>query len=118
MKKLLITMGAALLCIAPLQAKKDKNRGYAEFRADDRAIIYEYYRARPHGKLPPGLEKQLRRNGRLPPGLEKKMQPFPVELESRLPPLAPGTRRCLIDDRALIYNPRSMAILDVMIVIR
>ena len=29
-------------------------------------------------RLPPGLEKQLRRNGSLPPGLQRRAEPFPV----------------------------------------
>ena len=40
-------------------------------------------------RLPPGLEKQLVPRGSLPPGLQKRVQPCPVELERRLPPLPP-----------------------------
>jgi len=120
----------ALLCAASVGAKKNKDRGtevYIQFGSTDRTVIHEYYREQPsglppglarrNGALPPGLEKQLRRNGRLPPGLEKKLVPFPVDLERRLPVLPSGMRRGFLDDRAVIYDPRSMVILDVMIVI-
>jgi hypothetical protein len=118
----LIVINAVLLCAASLEAKKDKRRD-AEFRPDDRTLIYEYYRVPPghakhDGRLPPGQAKKLQRNGRLPPGLEKKLQPFPLELDRRLPPLPAGCRRGLIDDQAVIYDTRSMAILDIVVVIR
>ena len=128
MKSTLVVF-CALLCAASGEAKKNKDRGgadvYIQFGPADRTVIHEYYRAQPsglppglakrNGSLPPGLEKQLRRNGRLPPGLEKKLMPFPVEVERRLPPLPIGMQRGYIDDRAIIYNPRSRAIVDVMI---
>ena len=126
MKKLILVT-CALLCAASMEAKKDNRRESAEFRPEDRTYIYDYYRepsrlppglAKKNGKLPPGLEKQLRRNGRLPPGLEKKLQPFPAELDWRLPPLPVGCRRGLLEDRAVVYDTRSMAILDVLIIIR
>jgi hypothetical protein len=124
-KRILIT--CALVCAVSMEAKKDKRRDYAEFRPDDRTIIYDYYRqpsrlppglAKKNGQLPPGQAKKLQRNGRLPPGLEKKLQPFPVELDRRLPPLPAGCRRGLYEDQAVIYDTRSMAILDVVVVIR
>jgi hypothetical protein len=107
----------ALVCAGTIDAKKhDKGRGYVEFGPGDRAIVYEYYRPE-RERLPPGIAKQLRKKGRLPPGLEKKLRPFPVELERRLPPVAPGYYRGFIDDRAVIYDPRSRVIIDVMIVV-
>jgi hypothetical protein len=107
----------AFVCALPIQAK-DRVRVHVEFGSSDRVVISEYYRGHNVKGLPPGIEKQLRRNGRLPPGLVKKLRPFPAELERRLPPLAPGTRRCLVEDRAIIYNPQSMVVLDVMVLIR
>src|SRR5574341_1561384 len=74
------------------------------FTPDERKIIKEYYskeivvqareaddqgkgkgkgkKGLPPGlakreRLPPGLQKQLRRNGTLPPGLQKKLEPLP-----------------------------------------
>jgi len=68
------------------------------------------------GDLPPGLEKQLRRNGHLPPGLEKKVNPFPVELERKLPPLRPGLFRGFIEGNAVIVDRKTSAILDIFAV--
>src|SRR5712671_389833 len=66
------------------------------------------------GNLPPGLEKQLRRNGRLPPGLQERVNPFPADLERRLPPLPPIYRRGTVGDQAVIYDSKTMAILDII----
>jgi len=95
------------------------------FRESDRELIRNYFSGNRKGlppglakkeKLPPGLEKQLRRNGRLPPGLEKHVTPFPVELEQRLPPLKPGLRRGVIEGHAVILGEHTSAILDAMVV--
>jgi hypothetical protein len=66
------------------------------------------------GNLPPGLEKHLQRNGTLPPGLQKRVQPFPVELERRLPRLPGGYVRVILEGRAVILGPRN-TIVDVMV---
>ncbi len=94
------------------------------FGGEERRIINEYYRgytrnlppglAKRGGNLPPGLQKQLRRDGHLPPGLEKRIEPFPIDLERRLPRLPPIYRRGIIDDRAVIYDPMTNAIMDVI----
>ena len=110
-----------------MDAKKAKHHGkgaYAQVDPSHRTIIHDYYRGQPsglppglakrNGELPPGLEKQLQRNGRLPPGLEKKMTPFPDDLDRRLPRLPAGMRRGVYEDRAIIYDPRSRTILDVI----
>jgi hypothetical protein len=97
------------------------------FGERDRGIIHEYC-AQPHsslppglakrnGKLPPGLEKQLRRNGQLPPGLQKKLQPFPVELERRLPPLPRNYARVFVEGRGLIVDAQ-FNIIDIIEVFR
>jgi hypothetical protein len=65
-------------------------------------------------RLPPGLEKQLRRNGSLPPGLEKKIQPFPHDLEVRLPRLPDGRRRAIIGTTAVILDSRLNTIFDIL----
>ncbi len=92
------------------------------FLGNDRDLILNHFRAhranlppglaKRGGNLPPGLEKQLRRNGQLPPGLEKRVDPFPVELERRLPPLKPGLIRGIIGGSAVILNSRTRVILD------
>ena len=94
------------------------------FIGGDRDTIRGYYAEHPGnlppglakrgGDLPPGLEKQLRRKGHLPPGLEKTLVPFPPELEMRLAPLRPELRRGIIHGRAVIINPRTSVILDVL----
>ncbi len=105
---------------------RDDDRGYSRFRHEDVVVIEHHYRGRPEGlppglakrdgDLPPGLAKHLRRNGQLPPGLQKRIEPFPVEVERRLPPLRRGLRRGLIGGRALIYGERTFAIIDVSVV--
>jgi hypothetical protein len=81
------------------------------FSTDDARMIREYYAPR-YRTLPPGLQKKLARNGTLPPGWQKKMQPFPVALERTLVVLPPDYRRGIIDRRAVIYNPRTLVIID------
>ncbi len=65
-------------------------------------------------RLPPGLEKQLRRNGTLPPGLRKHLQPFPVELERQLVVLPTGYRRVVIGDTVIVMNDRTWLIHDLI----
>ena len=83
------------------------------FSSGDREIIIEFARenrsALPPGlakkdRLPPGLERQLRRNGQLPPGLQKRLTTFPRSLEARLGTLPRGARRVFLGDRALILD--------------
>src|ERR1051325_10862221 len=97
MSRTLVVLGLALALTPAYAAPKEghgKGRGHEKehgrevvvietFAPEHRFAIANYYRGR---RLPPGLEKQLRRNGTLPPGLQKKMAPFPAEVEMRLPP--------------------------------
>ena len=93
----------------------------------DRQVIREYCSkpssnlppglAKRGGQLPPGLEKQLQRNGQLPPGLQKKVQPFPVELERRLPPLPTNYARVCIGGRGLIVDAQ-FNIVDIIDIFR
>ena len=55
-------------------------------------------------RLPPGLEKQLRRNGHLPPGLEKKMQPLPRSCEVRLPRLPSEYTRVIVGNYVILRD--------------
>jgi hypothetical protein len=97
------------------------------FSSHDREIIRDYFLqntsnlppglAKRGGNLPPGLEKQLRERGTLPPGLEKRLQPFPVELSRRLPPLPNGYSRVMLGARVLILN-RAHVIMDMMLLAR
>ncbi len=65
-------------------------------------------------KLPPGLQKQLRRNGTLPPGLEKRMESLPQELEVRLRPLPPDRVRVVIGTDVIILDKTTQKILDII----
>jgi hypothetical protein len=75
------------------------------FSPDDTRVIREYYEPRRPRSLPPGLQKKYDRTGRLPPGWEKKMEPMPVVLERRLPPLPSGYHRGVFEGHAVIYRP-------------
>jgi hypothetical protein len=56
-------------------------------------------------RLPPGLEKQLRRNGKLPPGLQKKIQPLDSRCQIGLPRLPDGWERVIYNDRVIVLDP-------------
>lgn len=132
MRRFLLISLCLLVATISLDAKKkrrgndDGRDGYAKFRNEDVREIQGYYHgqqsglppglAKRGGDLPPGLEKKLRRNGQLPPGLQKRIEPFPVELERRMPPLRRGLSRGLLGGRAVIYDPRTMAIVDVTVI--
>lgn len=66
------------------------------------------------GTLPPGLAKQLARNGHLPPGLD--YHPLPHDLIVELPPLQPGHKYVIVDDRVMLIQAASNIILDVLTV--
>ena len=87
------------------------------FSNHDRRIICDYFKgrysnlppglAKRGGHLPPGLEKQLERNGKLPPGLQKRVEPFPRDLEIRLPRLPDRMVRVVLGRRAMILDEQS-----------
>jgi hypothetical protein len=130
-----------VLLIAPVLAdkggrphKKDRDAQQGgpsvgvTFGPQDRDVINGYYAntsnlppglAKRNGNLPPGLQKQLQRNGHLPPGLEKRLTPFPVEIERRLSPLRAGCGcvRGAIGGQAIIYDPKTRLILDVLAIV-
>ena len=94
------------------------------FSAREPDIIRDYYRdhdaglppglAKRRGNLPPGLQKQLQRNGTLPPGLQKRLEPFPDELEGRLPELPHEYERAVIGVDVLILDRRTQRIVDII----
>ncbi|MBI4481594.1 MAG: hypothetical protein HY652_01765 [Acidobacteria bacterium] len=96
------------------------------FTERDRHLIRAFYRhryahlppglAKRRGRLPPGLERQLRVNGTLPPGLQKRMEPFPYELEVELPPLPKdgSLTRAALSPVAIILETRTQRILDLV----
>jgi hypothetical protein len=124
----------ALIALSPAQAAKDKpdkGRGRGRdkaavhvtyFSSGHRTILTEYCHGLPgglppgmkHGALPPGLAKQLRRKGHLPPGLEKKLVVFPADLDGRMASVYPGLQRGFVGQFAIIWNPASRVIVDVV----
>jgi hypothetical protein len=95
-------------------ARNDRLDIHVSFSTREVRLIREYYAPR-YRKLPPGLQKKLARTGTLPPGWQKKMEPFPLALERDLVVLPQGYRRGVIDGHAVIYQPRTQAIIDVAV---
>ena len=83
------------------------------FSDRDTRLIRTHYGNR-FSNLPPGLQKKLARGGSLPPGWQKKMEPFPSVLERQLVVLAPNRRYGIYDGHAVIYDPLTHAILDIV----
>lgn len=110
------------------QADNDGDYGgggvHIVFSSHDRDIIRDYYHdqysslppglAKRGGNLPPGLQKHLERDGTLPPGLQKRVQPFPVELERRLPRLPEEYSRVTLGVDILILDRRTQRIMDIV----
>jgi hypothetical protein len=121
---LFVTALAPVLHAEWASKEKQKRERGVIFAPQDRRIINDYFRvntsnlppglAKRGGNLPPGLQKQIRRNGQLPPGLQNRVNPFPIDLERQLPALPSIYRRGTIGDRAIIYDPNTMAIMDII----
>jgi len=93
----------------------DRDADVCWFQPHDVQVITGYYA--PHYQaLPPGLAKKYYRTGHLPPGWQKKIQPLPVAVERQLVPLPPDYRRGVIDGYAVVYNPRTQVMIDVVAV--
>lgn len=94
------------------------------FSVHDRDVIRDYYQgrnsnlppglAKRNGNLPPGLQKHLERDGTLPPGLQKRVQPFPEDLDRRLPRLPDDYRRVTLGVDVLILDRRTQRIVDII----
>lgn len=91
------------------------DQGPAEFSQRDRQIISGCFAddrsSLPPGlakrdRLPPGLERQLRRNGTLPPGLQQRVQPVPAVCTARLPRLPRDWSRVVLSGRIILLDPR------------
>jgi hypothetical protein len=89
------------------------------FTDRDVDVIRDYFRHdredRDDRRLPPGLEKQLRRNGSLPRGLQRRAEPFPNDLERRMGSLPRGYSRVILSGRAMILRDDS-EIVDMMFI--
>jgi hypothetical protein len=93
------------------------------FSVQERTIVRDWFRTRRSGlppglatrdRLPPGLEKQLRKRGSLPPGLQKKIIPLPGDLERRMRVLPTGYRRVLIAGNVVLMNEKTSLIYDIV----
>lgn len=105
---------------------RDKDRDRPSlFLPDERRIIREFFvtthgrglppgLAKRGGNLPPGLQKHLQRNGTLPPGLQKRLEPFPVDLEHRLPRIPEICRRVILGRHVILMDRRTNRILDII----
>lgn len=91
------------------QKQKAVPRDY--FAPRDVRVIRDYYAPR-YKSLPPGLQKKLYRTGTLPPGWQKKLRPMPAAIERQLVPIPSYYRRGVIDDYAVVYDPRRHVIVD------
>ncbi len=96
------------------QDEDNDDQGPREFSSRERQIISDCYAADrsnlPPGlakkdRLPPGLERQLRRNGTLPPGLQKRVQPLPGVCTARLPRLPRDWARVVLSGRIILLDP-------------
>ena len=90
---------------------RDRHRRYGDdcFREEHLRLIRDHYRER---ALPPGLAKKYYRTGELPPGWEKRIQPFPYSVERNLPPQCVDCARGYVDGYAVVYQPRTGAVID------
>ncbi|MFN0171500.1 MAG: hypothetical protein ACKV22_34215 [Bryobacteraceae bacterium] len=121
---------ALLVPAAALSQGKGKGKGRgngggpAAFSTVDLRIILDYAGQHPNlvsaeaRRLPPGLEKNLRRGKPLPPGWQKKILAFPAPLEGQLSPLPVGYRRVVVDRWALVIADATNVVLDVIDLIR
>jgi len=64
------------------------------------------------GSLPPGIYKQLVRNGQIPADVH--YQPLPPDLIVQLRPLPPAYQYVIVDDRVLLIQAATRAIMDVL----
>jgi len=94
------------------------------FGDNDRRVIHDFYghkkikrKSLPpglakKGKLPPGLQKQLKKNGKLPPGLAKRNLPF--KLEKRLSPIPQGYVRLRVGADIVLMNEETEVVVDII----
>ncbi|MBI2683347.1 MAG: hypothetical protein HYX26_09075 [Acidobacteriales bacterium] len=123
---LVLLLGSMALPTMALEPMKDKDGDYRIFsvtqRRDISACLLNNNSGLPPGlakrdRLPPGLERQLRRNGKLPPGLQKKVTGLPSACSMGLPRLPEGWERVVLSDRVLILDS-ARVISDIFRVVR
>lgn len=92
------------------------------FSVRDRELIRDYYARRkpkplPPGlakreRLPPGLERHMRRGGQLPPGLQGRG--LPHDLERRLTRLPDGYARVIVGGRIVLQDSNTRVVVDIV----
>lgn len=112
-----------LSLLAPFSLAAGEKSRLSLFLPEERQIIREFFYRQPsglppglakRGELPPGLQKQLQRKGKLPPGLQKRLEPFPHELEVRLPGIPDIWRRVILGRHVILIDRRTYRILDII----
>lgn len=88
----------------------DRNASY--FRTQDYDSLSRYYSG--PRDLPPGLRKKYHRTGSLPPGWQKRFQPMPAAALQQLPPIPSNYQRGYLDGYAVVVDPRTRIIVDVV----
>ncbi len=89
------------------------------FRTSDLEVIIDYFRGegRPFkGAVPPPNVSRLRRGDRIPDDFRGRVKALPADLARQLEPASGGMRMGLLGDRAIIYDPETLSILDAVIV--
>jgi len=106
---------STVLVSAPAWAKPkhQHHEGFCYFGDKDVQVLGAYYAPQVRS-LPPGLAKKFARTGKLPPGWQKKMQPVPVVVEQQLVRVPNGYQRGFVDGFAVVYNPRTGLMIDVV----
>jgi hypothetical protein len=91
------------------------------FSDKDRRLIRNHYKLKykrlppglaKKGKLPPGLEKQLKRKGKLPPGLQHRL--LPLELVQKLSPLPRGYIRLKVGGDVILLDEFTRVVVDIV----
>jgi hypothetical protein len=77
-------------------------------------IVSAYFAPRSR-ELPAGQRKKYYRSSHLPRGWEKKIEPLPGAVEGQLMAIPREYRRGIIDGSVVLYEPKTGAILDSVI---
>ena len=96
-----------------------RSRG-AVFRTRDLEVIIDFFRGKGRsfeGAVPPPHVSRLRRGDRIDPDdFRGRVKALPPDLARQLEPVPGGMRMGLLGDRAIIYDPETLSILDTVIV--
>ena len=123
MRLMSMIVAVFVLCM-PLLAKQDKEKKLNKkeltgFSKEDRGIMRD--------TLPPGLQKKVARGKPLPPGWEKKVrvgyrlpveyhthiEPVPVTVVRRLPPIGPNEEIVRVENKIIKMVKATKLIIDI-----